>query len=102
MIPKSCKRLAEVDFPIAVVSWHSGIVGPVARQGGKQAAKDRRDCFWLYVVTNCKRPDGPKLMTVSDPAQLEWDEIRKIDHYALSLKDLAVVSHKREIRAQLQ
>jgi len=23
MIPKSCKRLAEVDFPIAVVSKHS-------------------------------------------------------------------------------
>ncbi len=23
MIPKSCKRLAEVDFPIAVVSAHS-------------------------------------------------------------------------------
>jgi hypothetical protein len=23
MIPKECKRLAEVDFPIAVVSMHS-------------------------------------------------------------------------------
>ena len=28
-------------------------------------------------------------MTIKDPAQLEWDEIRKIDHYALSLKDLS-------------
>lgn len=24
MIPKECKRLAEVDFPIAVVSKHAG------------------------------------------------------------------------------
>src|SRR5205807_797492 len=24
MIPKECKRLAEVDFPIAIVSKHSG------------------------------------------------------------------------------
>ena len=23
MIPKDCKRLAEVDFPIAEVSWHA-------------------------------------------------------------------------------
>jgi len=28
-------------------------------------------------------------MAIKDPAQLEWDEIQKIDHYALSLKDLA-------------
>ena len=28
-------------------------------------------------------------MTIKDPAQLEWDAIRKIDHYALSVKDLA-------------
>jgi hypothetical protein len=33
--------------------------------------------------------EGPKLMTIKDPAQMEWDEIRKIDHYALSVKDLA-------------
>jgi len=28
-------------------------------------------------------------MVIKDPAQLEWDEISKIDHYALSLKDLS-------------
>ncbi|MGH8011385.1 MAG: DUF3883 domain-containing protein [Candidatus Binataceae bacterium] len=54
----------------------------------KRTAEDRRDCYWLYVVTRCKRPDGPKLMTIKDPAQLDWDEIRKIDHYALSVKRL--------------
>lgn len=55
----------------------------------KRTAEDRRDCYWLYVVTACKRPEGPRLMTIKDPAQLEWDAIRKIDHYALSVKDLA-------------
>jgi superfamily II DNA or RNA helicase len=55
----------------------------------KRTAEDRRDCFWLYVVTRCKRPEGPKLMQIGDPAQLEWDEIRKIDHYALRLASLS-------------
>jgi hypothetical protein len=35
-----------------------------------------------------KTPEGPKLMQITDPAQLEWDEIRKIDHYALRLAAL--------------
>ncbi|MGD0075459.1 MAG: helicase-related protein, partial [Candidatus Binataceae bacterium] len=55
----------------------------------KRTAEDRRDCYWLYVVTHCKRPEGPKLMQIGDPAQLDWDEIRKIDHYALPVKALA-------------
>jgi superfamily II DNA or RNA helicase len=54
----------------------------------KRTAEDRRDCYWLYVVTRCKQQDGPKLMTIGDPAQLEWDEICKIDHYALQLASL--------------
>ena len=29
------------------------------------------------------------MMTIKIQRRLEWDEIRKIDHYALSLKDLA-------------
>jgi len=54
----------------------------------KRTAEDRRDCYWLYVVTRCKQPEGPKLMTIKDPAQLEWDEVRKIDHYALRVASL--------------
>lgn len=55
----------------------------------KRTAEDRRDCYWLYAVTHCKLPEGPKLMRISDPAQLEWDEIRKVDHYALRVAALA-------------
>ena len=49
----------------------------------KRTAEDRRDCFWLYVVTRCKQSDGPKLMTINDPAQLEWDEVSTVDRYAM-------------------
>lgn len=31
MIPKDCKRLAEVDFPIAEVSRHAAREKPLAR-----------------------------------------------------------------------
>ena len=55
----------------------------------KRTAEDRRDCYWLYAVSCCKLPEGPRLMAIKDPAQLEWDEIRKIDHYALRLATLA-------------
>jgi superfamily II DNA or RNA helicase len=54
----------------------------------KRTAEDRRDCYWLYVVTGCKSTTAPKLMTIKDPAQLEWSEVRRIDHYALSLKSI--------------
>jgi len=69
----------------------AGAEGTVAlTPNEKRTAEDRRDCYWLYVVTCCKLPEGPKLRQIQDPAQLQWDEIRKIDHYALSMKDLEV------------
>ncbi len=51
-----------------------------------RVAQDRRDCYWLYVVTNCK--STPRIMALSDPAQLPWGEVVKVQHYALTLKDL--------------
>ncbi len=45
--------------------------------------------FGLMFHLSEAHAEGPKLMTIKDPAQMEWDEIRKIDHYALSVKDLA-------------
>ncbi len=68
------------------IAGDEGTVGLTPNE--KRTAEDRRDCFWLYVVTRCKRHDGPKLIPVRDPAQLDWDEIRKIDHYALRLSEL--------------
>jgi hypothetical protein len=43
MIPKDCKRLAEVDFPIAVVSKHAARDLPAAPPGvAAQAGKSIR------------------------------------------------------------
>ncbi|MGH7932886.1 MAG: helicase-related protein, partial [Candidatus Binataceae bacterium] len=75
-------RLIEVKG----IAGDEGIVGLTPNE--KRTAEDRRDCYWLYVVTRCKLADGPRLMTIGDPAQLEWDEIRKIDHYALQVAAL--------------
>ena len=78
------------ELRLIEVKGIAGIDGTVAlTPNEKRTAEDRRDCYWLYVVTGCNGPAGPKLMRVGDPAQLAWDEIRKIDHYALNIKTLS-------------
>jgi hypothetical protein len=54
-----------------------------------RVAQDRRDCYWLYVVTNCDADlpagqAGPKLATIKDPAAQSWQPVQKVQHYALS------------------
>jgi len=51
-----------------------------------RVAQDRRDCYWLYVVTDCKAE--PKLTTVKDPASQAWQPVRKVQHYTLSVVSL--------------
>lgn len=49
-----------------------------------RVAEDRRECYWLYVVTDCK--SDPKLQNpIKDPARLQWHEVKKVDHYYLSI-----------------
>lgn len=76
-------RLIEVKG----LAGEEGVVALTSNE--KQTAEDRRDCYWLYVVTRCKTSEGPTLMTLKDPAQMQWDEIRKIDHHALRVAALA-------------
>jgi hypothetical protein len=47
-----------------------------------RVAQDRRDCYWLYVVTGCKS-ERPVLHEIRDPARLGWHEITKVEHYKL-------------------
>jgi hypothetical protein len=50
----------------------------------RRVAEDRRDCYWLYVVTDCDnvaRLQEP----VRDPARLDWNEVTKVAHYYLSV-----------------
>ena len=49
----------------------------------RRVAEDRRDCYWLYVVTNCA--SSPRVHLNRDPGSLSWHEVRKVDHYWLSV-----------------
>jgi superfamily II DNA or RNA helicase len=48
----------------------------------RRMAEDRRDCYWLYVVTHCNTT--PRLREpIRDPARLEWTEVKKVAHYRI-------------------
>jgi len=59
----------------------------------RRVAEDRRDCYWLYVVTNCDV--SPHLDAIRDPASRPWHAITKVDHWTLSVNAL---KHPTEIR----
>jgi len=48
----------------------------------RSIAEDCRDCYWLYVVTDCG-PEAQLQEPIEDPARLEWHEISKVPHYHL-------------------
>ena len=53
----------------------------------RRVAEDRRDCYWLYVVTGCA--SQPTLQKpVKDPASFAWHEVSKVQHYYLSVDGL--------------
>ena len=50
----------------------------------RRVAEDRRDCYWLYVVTSCNTT--PELQEpVKDPARFPWHEVAKVQHYWLEV-----------------
>lgn len=52
-----------------------------------RVAQDRRDCYWLYVVTDCGS-ESPTLHVVKDPAAHSWQPVYKLEHYQLSVAAL--------------
>ena len=61
----------------------------------RRVAEDRRDCYWLYVVTNCA--STPELQEpVKDPARFPWHEVIKVAHYYLSVDTLKQPMEIRE------
>ena len=47
---------------------------------------DRRDCYWLYVVTKCDA--SPSINTIKDPARFQWHEVVKVAHYYMSVEEM--------------
>jgi hypothetical protein len=61
----------------------------------RRVAEDRRDCYWLYVVTGCDtvaRLQDP----IRDPARLDWTEVTKVAHYYLSVNAMTKPMQLRE------
>ena len=61
----------------------------------RRVAEDRRDCYWLYVVTGCA--DDPTLQEpVKDPARFPWREVSKVQHYWLEVNAMTKPMTLRE------
>jgi hypothetical protein len=61
----------------------------------RRVAEDRRDCFWLYVVTDCDK--APRLQEpIRDPARLDWNEVTKVAHYYLAVNAMTKPMQVRE------
>ena len=61
----------------------------------RRVAEDRRDCFWLYVVTGCA--ETPQLMEpIADPTRFAWNEVSKIAHYYMKVGDMTQPMSKSE------
>jgi hypothetical protein len=61
----------------------------------RRVAEDRRDCYWLYVVTDCDAT--PRLQEpIRDPARLDWSEVTKLAHYYLSVNAMTEPMQVRE------
>jgi hypothetical protein len=50
----------------------------------RRVAEDRRDCYWLYVVTNCDTT-AELQEPIRDPARFPWHEVTKVQHYWLEV-----------------
>ena len=64
----------------------------------RRVAEDRRDCYWLYMVTNCAVT--PTLQEpVRDPARFNWREVSKVAHYWLEVNAMTRPMVVRESEA---
>ena len=64
----------------------------------RRVAEDRRDCYWLYVVTNCAA--APQLQEpIEDPARFPWHEVSKVQHYWLQVDTMTKPMQLRENEA---
>lgn len=87
--------LASGDLRLIEVKGIGGATGSILlTPNERRVAQDRRDCFWLYVVTHCK--SEPRLVTIFDPASRPWHEVTKVSHYYLSVNSLVDPAEIRE------
>ena len=61
----------------------------------RRVAEDRRDCYWLYVVTGCASKAQIQ-EPIKDPARFEWHEVTKVAHYWLDVDAMTEPMRVRE------
>lgn len=63
----------------------------------KRVAEDRRDLYWLYIVTHCDTQ--PRLEDpIKDPARFPWHEVKKVEHYRLEVNAMTTPMQVKEDR----
>ncbi len=76
-----------------------GIGGPTGvvplTPNERRVAEDRRDCYWLYVVTDCDT-EARLQEPIPDPAKFAWREVVKVAHYLLEVDALVQPMRVRE------
>jgi len=65
----------------------------------RRVAEDRRDCYWLYVVTNCSTQPAMQ-EPIKDPARFSWHEVSKVAHYWLEVNALKQPMEVHENRSR--
>lgn len=61
----------------------------------RRVAEDRRDCYWLYIVTNCAAE--PTLQEpIKDPARFPWRKVTKVQHYWMEVDAMTWPMEVRE------
>ena len=62
-------------------------VGEIALTANEyKTAQSLGDEYWLYVVFNCT--SEPQVITIQNPARLEWEALSKIDCYRIGAEGL--------------
>jgi hypothetical protein len=83
------------ELRLIEVKGLSGATGRVLlTPNERRVAEDRRDCYWLYVVTDCR--GKPRLHEVRDPARFPWREVTRVEHYWLEVDAMTQPQRIRE------
>ena len=83
------------ELRLIEVKGLSGATGRVLlTPNERRVAEDRRDCYWLYVVTDCR--GTPRLHEVRDPVRFPWHEVTRVEHYWLEVDALSRPTEVRE------
>ncbi len=88
--------LSSGEFRLIEVKGLSAASGTILlTPNERRVAEDRRDCYWLYVVTNCA--ETPILQEpIKDPARFPWHEVSKVAHYWLEVNAMTKPMMVRE------